>query len=152
MGRRRMNREYPGKEWNRRGKRLFAAGARLGAAGVGLLMAARKAEGFAEWYGEWVYPVLVGSVGRCFGVLPFSASEVFLYLVLAGAVWQGVRHRRRLFYLASFYFMCASLILFLYAANCGVNYYRRPFSAWFVRERKSRREQGVRSFCGFVSG
>ena len=132
------------RDFKRRALGVFVTGMMFLAGGMGLLWTARNQTGFAEWYSQNVYSVLVGSVGRVFGMIPVSASELFLYLLLAGMVWQGIRHRKRLLYLACGYFMCASALLFLYAANCGVNYYRKPFSAWFFT--------GVKQSAGADSG
>lgn len=51
-----------------------------------LMILAAQAPDFAEWYSEHIYPVFVGSLGRIWGVFPFSVSEICLYLLLAALI------------------------------------------------------------------
>ena len=51
-----------------------------------LSIAARFLNGFAQWYSTHIYPLWVGSVGRMMGYIPFSMSEMLLYLLLIGTV------------------------------------------------------------------
>ena len=79
------------------GRRVFAGAVLLIGAFV-LQTAARNLEGFGQWYAVTVYPVLVGTFGRFFGIFPFSASELGLYLLLLGILWyasgiSGARQR-----------------------------------------------------------
>ena len=92
------------------------------AAGVGLLWASRKIGGFAEWYSCTVYPVLVNVIGRFWGIVPFSVVEFM------------IRDFRRPLVLILNYTTTLALILFLYAACCGVNYYRVPFSSYYIAQ------------------
>ncbi len=118
-------------------RRLVAGGVFLAAAAV-LMLLARETDGFAEWYATTVYPLIVGSLGRFFGLFPFSAVELGLYLlILALLMWfvgggiLSVRKRCVSSFLAETITRLVVLIgvlVFLYAANCGVNYSRTPFS------------------------
>lgn len=95
-----------------------------------LLMLARRAEGFADWYSENIYDIAVGTIGRAAGVFPFSVSEVLLYVVTAAAAVFAVRVVLRKAGKAEaamlLYLVCG--LFFLYSANCGVNYYRTSFA------------------------
>lgn len=93
-----------------------------------LQLAARFVPGFGEWYGTTVYPLLTGSIGWFFGLFPFSAGEMFLYLVLSFFIIYGMFHLRHWLKILNRAFFLVSLLLFLFTINCGINYYRRPFS------------------------
>lgn len=92
----------------------------------------------AQWYSEHIYPWIVASVGRIFGVFPFSVAEVLLYagclLLVVTAVrtiWrmakgrakksQGIDYLKRIG-------MTACVLLILYVVNCGINYHRDSFT------------------------
>lgn len=119
---------------------------------------ARLAPGFGQWYALHVYPLLLNTLGRLSGLLPFSAAEAGLYLLAAAALWSLFFHiasflrglpafsRRRAAALSSRLplrgvrllpgglfllrrlFAAASLLAFLFTIGCGINYYRYPFS------------------------
>ncbi|MBQ1396646.1 MAG: DUF3810 domain-containing protein [Eubacterium sp.] len=103
-------------------------------ASAALLLAARRVPGFGEWYAVTVYPLIVGSVGRAAGLFPVSLSELLLYGLPAVLILLAVLRKGRA--LLSTLVTAAAVLLFLYSANCGVNYYRVPFSeeAGLVRE------------------
>lgn len=119
-------------------KRLVKAGLALLAMGGILLAAARTMDGFADWYSSVIYPVCVSTLGRAMGIFPFSMSEIFLYLLLAGCLRWIIRSaflhcaakkkEKRLKRGAIGLFLLASILFFLYTVNCGVNYYRETFS------------------------
>lgn len=119
-------------------KRLVKAGLALLAMGGILLAAARTMDGFADWYSSVIYPVCVSTLGRAMGIFPFSMSEIFLYLLLAGCLLWIIRSaflhcaakkkEKRLKRGAIGLFLLASILFFLYTVNCGVNYYRETFS------------------------
>lgn len=90
--------------------------------------AARKIDGFGEWYAMTVYPVLRRAVGGFLGLFPFSCVEILLYLLLAGSAAYGIRHVEEWKKLLSRTGLLLSILFFLYTVNCGVNYYRNPFS------------------------
>ncbi|MDD6175427.1 MAG: DUF3810 domain-containing protein [Firmicutes bacterium] len=108
---------------------------------VFLAAASRGWNGFAEWYAVTVYPVLVGSVGRFFGLFPFSVLEfgivllILLLLVLfVRLVVRLVRKKgsrgRILFGAFSRVLTLVLCLATVFMANCGVNYYRTEFSAF----------------------
>lgn len=116
------------KKWGKYRKCMVIWTGALAVAGIGLLVAARKLPGFAEWYSRTVYPVLVGTVGRLFGSLPFSVAELGLYLGLLSLLALLVCCWKRPGFLIQCYSLILAALLFAYSACCGVNYYRRPFS------------------------
>lgn len=93
-----------------------------------LQAAARWQNGFAEWYSSYIYPIFVGTVGRFFGLFPFSFAEIFLYMVLFFLFLYGIFHLKQWKKLLNRTFFLVSLFLFLFTVNCGINYYRKPFS------------------------
>lgn len=108
------------------------------AAGFVLLFISRISHQFAQWYSVHIYPVWVGSIGRLAGFVPFSLSEVFLYILLLWVsvtgvmrVSRAVRKKEERDILASWIhslYLTACVLFFLYEMNCGVNYHRESFS------------------------
>lgn len=109
-------------------KLIFLAGFILLLAFLILQLAARRVSGFGEWYAVTIYPLLTGSIGRFFGMFPFSVSEIGLYLLLIACFLYGVCHLTAWRRILNRAFFLVSLLLFLYTINCGINYYRQPFS------------------------
>lgn len=92
----------------------------------------------AQWYAEHIYPKIVSSVGRVFGIFPFSVAEILLYagilLLIGSAVRiiyrlikkkaekkEGLRYLQRIG-------MTALILAVLYMTNCGINYHRNSFA------------------------
>ncbi len=130
---------FPARRWvSSRGKFCFAAGGILFFLGLAGMLAAAWSAGFAQWYAKQVYPFLVSTMGRLMGLLPFSAVEMGLYLLLAGLVAaaactivRAVRKgegARRLFSFLSGLVLITGFLFFLYTAGCGINYRRASFS------------------------
>lgn len=106
----------------------FKAGLCLALASGILGLCARRIPGFAQGYSTTVYPVLAGIIGRFCGLFPFSFSEAGLYGSCLAFLYLIIRYiRRPLHFFSRAFFFCSAL-LFLYTINCGVNYYRNPFS------------------------
>ena len=61
--------------------RRVVTGIILFASAFCLLYATANVEGMAQWYTTHIYPIIVGSVGRVFGWVPFSVSEIGLSLI-----------------------------------------------------------------------
>ena len=101
----------------------------LFASALALQLAARLVPGFGQWYAVSVYPLITGSLGRLAGLSPFCLSELGLYVLIPLIVISAFRFWRRPFILLRRACLLASALLFLFTANCGVNYYRQPFSA-----------------------
>lgn len=101
----------------------------------------RLSSGFSEWYAVTVYPIIVGVIGRVFGILPFSAAEFLLILLILGGITEIVlliivfiksKHdryiRKAVLAKAGVCIACvASTILLIYITNCGINYNRHTF-------------------------
>lgn len=100
----------------------------LGAALL-LQLAARKVPGFGQWYAVTIYPLITGSLGRFMGIFPFSVTELGLYLLIVLFVVSLVRSWRRPLKILGRLLLGASLLFFLFTVNCGINYYRQPFSS-----------------------
>lgn len=109
---------------------------------LGVLALARAFPAASEWYAVRIYPLLVRTVGGLFGLLPFSLAEWVVYaLISCGGIWLcrlltlAVRRNReglkkRFFSGLQKIFWTASVIFCLFTFQCGVNYYRSPFSAF----------------------
>ena len=100
----------------------------LGAALL-LQLAARKVPGFGQWYAVTIYPLITGSLGRFMGIFPFSVTELGLYLLIVLFVVSLVRSWRRPLKILGRLLFGASRLFFLFTVNCGINYYRQPFSS-----------------------
>ena len=117
-------------------KILRRASAVLITAAILLLYAARSVDGFAGWYTGHIYRILAGVIGRFFGLFPFSVVELglygsviaFLVFLIGGIIRRNLTYWKRFLSGLVFY---AAVLLFLYAACCGVNYYRTPFSSYY---------------------
>lgn len=121
--------------------------AALVAASLVLGMLSRLADGFAQWYSTHLYPLWVGVIGRLAGYVPFSVSELLLFLLTAVVVVSVIRGVR-----PESIFLTVAVLLFLYVANCGVNYQRESFSeASGIRaEEYSARE--LEEVCRWLTG
>ncbi|MBU3878448.1 DUF3810 domain-containing protein [Faecalicatena sp. AGMB00832] len=118
-------------------KRMAAACILLVFSAVLTLMAG-KIPGMAEWYATHIYPVIVSTLGRISGIFSFSLSELCLYVgivLLLGTLIHAIVLAARtkaggavMLKWASGVFLTASVLLFLYVTNCGINYRRISFS------------------------
>lgn len=116
----------------------FCCGAVAFAASFLLLLLARKADGMAGWYAVHIYPLIVGTVGRIFGLFPFSVAEVLLYLTvifvaafllrLLSRLIRGRGGRKEAAHYFSGLWLVAGVLFFLYTLNCGINYQRDSFA------------------------
>lgn len=141
------------KRWTRRektGNKARNSGIRLAAAAVFLVISAAlmvlsvQAPDFAEWYTETVYPLLVTSFGRMWGLLPFSVSEIGVYILLivfcvslvimfARLIRKGRGSDREgtaqiIISWLSKVLLAVGILAFLYTVCCGINYRRQSFS------------------------
>lgn len=128
-------------EQRMRDRGRYLMGAACAGTALVLLAAARKVPGFADWYTDRIYPVLVAVWGGIWGIFPFSVSEIGLYLVLLASAAGLVRCRKCLNTFLSGGVMLAGVLLLLYSANCGVNYYSTPFSQYLPYEREEYTEE-----------
>lgn len=117
-------------------KGKLAASALLLIISAVLMILAAQHPDFAEWYSENIYPLIVTSIGRLWGMLPFSASELGLYILIAafllslGVMVKNVIKSKREAWGSwlSGVLLAVGILAFLYTACCGINYHRRPFS------------------------
>ena len=141
------------------GQYFVAAGISLLVLTAILQVCARTLPVFGTWYAHHIYPWIVGSVGRVTGLFPFSVVEMGLYgLILllmmdVGRLIAAAIHtfRRRaaaeilpgdsgaggrpgtakiLAAIGSRWLLIIGALLFLYTANCGINYYASSFSSY----------------------
>lgn len=131
--------------------RLFAISLVLAAASAVLGACAKMVPGFAHTYSITVYPVLVNTIGRFSSIFPFSLSEAGLYLAAVFCILNLLFLIKKPLAALSRLFFLACLLLFLYTAGCGINYYRTPFSyeAGMVMEQSSAGE--LYSLCLFLT-
>lgn len=128
------------------------AAAVLFLASICLQAAARWIPGFGEWYGRWIYPALVTTVGRLWGFLSFSVSEIGIYLLMISCIVYGILNRRQWLSMLLHTWFLLSLIFFLFTVNCGINYYRLPFSTYSGLKVKDHSTEDLVSLCRFLTG
>ena len=119
--------------------------------GAGLLLAARKAAGFAEWYSGTVYQLLEAVIGRFFGLFPFSVVELGLYAGILFLALTLIRYRKKPMFLIELYAFVLSALLFSYSAGCGVNYYRTPFSAHLGLADIPVAQEDLKNLCAWLT-
>lgn len=118
-------------------KRLIAGCCFLAVSGL-LIVAASKKPEMAEWYATHIYPGIVSVLGRFSGLFLFSLCELCICVLvilfigsLLHASFQAVKAKQGgaiMLRWASGLFLTASILLFLYVVNCGINYRRVSFS------------------------
>lgn len=126
--------------------------------GLGLLFTAQNSSSFSDWYTVHIYPLLVHTIGRFFGLFPFSFVEMALYAAIL--FWIGYLFRalmsslkaflakRRLFScgspdrsatpscsvsafwknLGQNFLLFAASLFLSYTLCCGINYGHTSFS------------------------
>lgn len=93
-----------------------------------LQLAARTCPGFGQWYAVHIYPVIVSVIGRIMGLFPFSVVELGLYALILLCLVFAVRNFRTPLRLLWGFYSLASALALVFTLNCGINYYRQPFS------------------------
>ena len=92
-----------------------------------LLAAAKIKGGFAEWYSVNIYSLITATLGRLTGCVPFSVAEaavcILPFIIAADILLCRKKLRRAFLHIL----LIASVLFFMYAANCGVNYNRNSF-------------------------
>lgn len=119
-------------------------------AGAGQL-AARNFKSFGGWYAVHVYSVVVSVAGRFWGLLPVSAAELGLYVLGAVTVWYVVRHGRDWKAVGSRAVFVTGAAAFLYTYQCGINYYRQPFSSELKLEVRESSVQELAELCRYLT-
>jgi len=137
-------------------RRLLTACVFFAVSGV-LMVCARQIPGFAEWYSVHIYQKLTAVVGRVTGLAPFSVAEIGLYVLLIMLPVTGVRTvvksvrfgqgGENAFQWASGVFLTVSVLMCLYAVNCGVNYQRESFSEKSGLEAEQYTAEELKAVC-----
>lgn len=106
-----------------------------------VLTVSRSSTEFSDWLCFHIYPVFSGIGSRLWGIFPFSAGELFVILVILGAIVGAVflvihvkrsKGKRIITFFNGFSWaaLTASVIFLLVTLNCLVNYNRTPFSSY----------------------
>ncbi len=120
-------------------------------AGV-LLIAAKYVQGFAEWYSVNIYSVITGTMGRLTGAVPFSVAEAAVCILPLVIIADIVHCRKKLRTVLLHIVLAASILFFLYAANCGINYHRNMFVDQESLSSAKFTEEQLADFCGHIVG
>ena len=121
----------------------------LCAAGM-LLIAARYAGGFAQWYSVNVYSLITATAGRLSGAAPFSVAEAAVCVLPFIIIADLIRCRKRLREAFSRILLLVSVLFFLYAANCGVNYHRDTFADTEALSGAEFTKDQLAEFCEYI--
>ncbi len=107
--------------------------------------------GFAQFYSVTVYPLLAGTLGRLCSLFPFSLSEIGLYSLCLFCICYMILHIRQPVVVFSRAFFLCCVLLFVFTINCGINYYRNPFSyeAGIAAEKTSTEE--LLALCRYLT-
>lgn len=130
---------------------IFTYGCILFGLSVLLQALARKTSFFGPWYARTIYPFLTGSIGRFFGLFPFSASELLLYLLLFFSLFYGITRLTDWKWIVNRAFLLTAALFFLYTVNCGINYYHLPFSYFSGFETAKYSTEELKGLCLFLT-
>ena len=106
-----------------------------------VLFTSHKSSAFADWYSSTIYPLFVSSIGRFFGIFPFSVSEIGLYIfvillflslirMLVISIYKMYAQKKNpawLGYGSSLLLLCGCLFT-IYTFFCGINYGHTSFA------------------------
>ena len=95
--------------------------------------------------------MIVGTLGRFFGIFPFSVVEMGIYLLGLGVIVYGVVFWREPARVGSRAVFVVGVLLFLYTCNCGVNYYASSFADYAGLEIRMYSEEELRRLCEFLA-
>ena len=135
----------------RKNKRILIISAVLFTAALILSVASRKIPGAADWYTAYIYPVWVGTLGRLSGIFPFSAAEMICLALPLLLIADIVINLRMPISILMHILLITALLFFLYEANCGVNYYSRPFTDPAAVREAEFSEDELAGFCEYIS-
>ena len=116
-----------------------------------LLIASKNISSFAEWYSVNIYSVITGSIGRFTGAVPFSVAEAAFCILPLIIIADFVRCRKRLGSAFMHVLIIVSILFFLYAANCGINYHRNSFVDQEALSSAEFTEEQLADFCGYIT-
>jgi len=141
-------------------KRIFAVAVPLVCfvLGLTLLWAARNISGVADFYVKNIYPLWVHTLGRFWGLLPFSVVEFVLYVlilivlvnVIIGMVLVLLKKKRIVKTLirgVSWILSLISILFFVYVLNCGINYSATTFGETYGLERRGYTQEELTQVC-----
>ncbi|MBO5265756.1 MAG: DUF3810 domain-containing protein [Ruminiclostridium sp.] len=117
---------------------------------ISATISAKSSTAFANWYSFNIYPVLQKVFSFISGLFPFSIAEIIviiLALTLVGSIIYGIvsiiliiKGKKQIkekkpfktivLSALSTLSMIISLVAFVFVFNCGINYYRSPFSEY----------------------
>ena len=132
-------------------KRWWICGGVMVFLGVLFQALARNVAGFGQWYATAIYPVWVGTIGRFFGLFPFSVIEIIIYLSIPLFLYVGIRWIRRPMRILTACFMVVSSLFLSYTLNCGINYYRQPFSAYLDFQVRESSVEELKELCSYLT-
>lgn len=139
-----------GQSMTKKTKQFVVSGAILLCAAIVLQICARSISDFATWYAHHIYPVLVGIIGRFFGIFPFSVVEIGLYLLIIWLIVYFIRFLKEPIRLITRTFFLVALLFFLYTINCGINYYSVSFSSYAGLETNLYTSEELLELCGYL--
>ena len=121
---------------------------------------ARLIPGFGNYYATTVYPFLQSTLGKVTGYVPLSVSEIFFYLIpiilildlisIIKSKFRKTGKKRPFAGLFKRIVILVSLLIFLYVANCGVNYYRTSFAETEGFAAVENDQKLLEDFCKFA--
>lgn len=112
---------------------------------------ARFLPGMGQWYAVHIYPLLVGTLGRLSGLVPFSVAEIGFCLLFILCIVYGIRHIKQPMRILSGTVLLVAVLFFLYTVNCGINYYRQPFSSYLGYGTSAASEEELRELCQYLT-
>lgn len=126
-----------------------------------LSLVSRAFPAFAQWYSVHTYPVWVNTTGRLMGLFSFSVVEILLYIFIFAVLATGaqmIRRMRRngqwrqeLCSWGAGLFLVATVLIFLYVINCGINYHRVSFSESAGIEDGEYSAEDLQSVCRWLT-
>ena len=116
-----------------------------------LLIAAKNIPAFAEWYSVNIYSLITRIVGSISGAVPFSVAEAAVLILPVIILADIVCCRKRLRKAFAHILLIASILFFLYAANCGVNYHRNSFVDQAALSEAQFTKEQLTDFCEYIA-
>jgi len=91
---------------------------------VGLLLISQRYSQFAMWYAAYIFPIFPHTMGRLFGLFPFSVFEIFFVLTPVALIFAVINIRR-----AGIYVLYAvSGLVLTFVLTAGINYNRESYA------------------------
>ena len=102
-----------------------------------LMLLTTTVDGFAQWYSTNIYPFWVNTIGRFFGIAPFSVAEILLYLLvvlflgsIAFTIIKIITRKEKILWFFRWLtsiILLMSILMLSFILNAGINYHRDPF-------------------------